>query len=65
MSWFLALLLKPFVGLFLAFFVFAPPVYAVHRWLPDGYLKRLLLFRIHNGEHYTIKESLRSLRDGR
>jgi hypothetical protein len=42
----LALLLRPFVLLILAFFVFAPAVYAVKRWMPDCWLKRLLLTRV-------------------
>jgi hypothetical protein len=42
----IALLVRPFVLLFLAFFVFAPAVYAVKRWMPEGRLKRLLLTRV-------------------
>jgi hypothetical protein len=42
----IAMLVRPFVLLFLAYFVFAPAVYAVKRWMPDGWLKRLLLTRV-------------------
>ncbi len=53
----LALALKPLV--FLA--IFALPVYLLRRWLPDGFLKRLLLLEIHNDRHYTLAASWREL----
>lgn len=43
--WLLSLLLQPLVFLLLAFFVMAPARYAVTRWMPDGKIKRFLLFR--------------------
>jgi hypothetical protein len=42
----IAFLIKPFVMLFLAIFVLAPAVYAVKRWMPEGKLKRFLLYRV-------------------
>jgi hypothetical protein len=43
--WLLSLLLQPLALLLFAFFVMAPTRYAVTRWMPDGKLKRFLLFR--------------------
>jgi hypothetical protein len=42
----LALLIKPFVALVLFGLICLPIRFAVKRWLRDGKLKRLLLFRI-------------------
>jgi hypothetical protein len=56
-SWALAAVLKPMAFLLL----FALPVYLVQRWLPPGFLKRVLLFQIHDEKRYTIKESWRQL----
>lgn len=65
MTWSLVLLFRPIGLLILATLFFAPAVYAVRRWMPDGYLKRLLLFRIHDGRYFTVGESLTSLRESR
>jgi hypothetical protein len=54
-TWQWALVIKP-----LAFFVFAglvlyPIRRAAMRWLPDGKLKRLLLFRVSETQSYRRK----------
>lgn len=41
-----ALLVRPLVIFLLILFAFAPAVYAVKRWFPDGKMKRLLLTRV-------------------
>lgn len=60
MSWFLALLIRPFVLFLVALLLFAPAVYAIRRWLPDSRMKRLLLLRIHDGKRYTLLRELKS-----
>jgi hypothetical protein len=45
---FFAFLLRPFVLLLLALLVLAPAVYAVRKWVPEGKLKRFLLYRIND-----------------
>ena len=60
MTWALALVLRPLVLLFLIAFLFAPAVYAVRRWMPEGKLKRVLLLRIHDGERYTFIQDWRN-----
>ncbi len=46
MSWYLALLLKPFIALVVFGFICLPIRLAVQRWMKDGALKRTLLTRI-------------------
>jgi hypothetical protein len=46
MTWYLALLLKPFIALVIFGFICLPIRLAVQRWMRDGPLKRLLLTRI-------------------
>ena len=50
-----ALFGKAFVLVVLAFFVLAPARYAVMRWMPDGKLKRILLFRYTERRWYGRK----------
>lgn len=45
-NWTLAILIKPFAMFFLTLFVLYPARYAVNRWMPDGKLKRLFLYRV-------------------
>lgn len=46
MTWLLAVILKPIAGLILFGLVCLPARLAVQKWLPDGKLKRLLLYKI-------------------
>jgi len=61
MTWIVALAIKPLV--FLA--LFALPVFLLRRFAPACVVKRLLLFRIHDGERYTLRASWRQLLDKR
>jgi len=42
----LALILRPFVLLLISVLLLIPARLAVQRWLPDGRIKRVLLWRI-------------------
>lgn len=46
MSWAIALVIRPFAMLLLAVMVLIPARLAVYRWMPEGKLKRVLLWRI-------------------
>lgn len=60
MTWLIAACLTP-----LAIGAIAGVAWLVARFMPNGFLKRLLLLEIHDDRRYTLRESLRSLRNGR
>lgn len=49
-SWMLAVLLKPLAAFVLAAGILLPARYAVIKWVPEGRIKSILLFRIHNSD---------------
>ena len=50
--WLLAAILKPFVLFLLAACVLYPARKAVEQWLPNGAIKRVLLFRVSEADSY-------------
>jgi hypothetical protein len=50
-SLFLALALKPLLLLVLAAIILTPARMAVERWLPEGRLKRALLYRVNDARY--------------
>lgn len=54
-TWHWALILKPLVFFIFAGLVLYPIRRAAMRWLPEGKLKRLLLFRVSETQSYRRK----------
>jgi hypothetical protein len=44
--WLIGVVLKPFAGLILFGLICLPARLAIQQWMPNGRLKRLLLFRL-------------------
>ena len=58
--WLLAVIFKPFVLFVLAVCVLYPARKAAERWIPEGRLKRVLLFRVSEADAYRRTKRGRS-----